>query len=214
MKCSLGFFILREEEMISTIGITGKISSGKSSVAEFISLISKDAIILDVDVIAKGLYKKYPEIKKEFRSIFGDSIFGKNDEILFNRLSEIVFSSEKELQKLNSVMFPRIDKEIKKLLIYHKKNKYKIIDAAVLFGANLDIVCDYIILVESDEKKRKIFLKNKIFIDNEIKLKISGQHIKINRNSVDFIIINNGNKKKLLNETEEILKDIEGKEKT
>ncbi len=111
-------------------------------------------------------------------------------------------------------MFPRIDKEIKKLLIYHKKNKYKIIDAAVLFGANLDIVCDYIILVESDEKKRKIFLKNKIFIDNEIKLKISGQHIKINRNSVDFIIINNGNKKKLLNETEEILKDIEGKEKT
>jgi len=200
--------------MISTIGITGKISSGKSSVAEFISLISKDAIILDVDVIAKGLYKKYPEIKKEFRSIFGDSIFGKNDEILFNRLSEIVFSSEKELQKLNSVMFPRIDKEIKKLLIYHKKNKYKIIDAAVLFGANLDIVCDYIILVESDEKKRKIFLKNKIFIDNEIKLKISGQHIKINRNSVDFIIINNGNKKKLLNETEEILKDIEGKEKT
>lgn len=110
-------------------------------------------------------------------------------------------------------MFPRIRSEIKSMVMSQKSTGHIIIDAAVLFGAKLDILCDYIILVESDEKNRKNFLKNKKFSHNEIELKVKGQHIEINDNCVDYIIINNGDMKYLLEETIRVIDDIGGRGK-
>ena len=96
-------------------------------------------------------------------------------------------------------------------------NDYIIIDAAVLFDAKLDLLCDFIILVDADESLRKTFLKNKNLNDNEIELRIQGQHIKINESRVDFRIINDGKienlRKKTLNIFEAVKKkNINGKE--
>ena len=128
-------------------------------------------------------------------------------------LSRRVFSNKKQLLKLNRIMFPRIRSEIKSMVMSQKSTGHIIIDAAVLFGAKLDILCDYIILVESDEKNRKNFLKNKKFSHNEIELKMKGQHIKINKNCVDFTIINDGDKRELLAQTKSIIKEIVNREK-
>jgi dephospho-CoA kinase len=110
-------------------------------------------------------------------------------------------------------MFPRIRAEVKSTVVSHKNSGHIVIDAAVLFGAKLDILCDYIILVESNEKNRKNFLKNKKFSDNEIELKVKGQHIEINKNCVDHIIINDGDMENLLRETVRIMEEIRGREK-
>jgi dephospho-CoA kinase len=198
---------------IKVIGITGMISSGKSTVAEMIRETCEDVIILDVDSVAKELYEKYPEIKKKLRETFGGSIFSKDNAVIYNRLAEIVFSRRSELLKLNRIMFPCLRMEVKGLLRSFSGHKYLIIDAAVLFGAKLDIICDYIIQVDSDEKTRKNFLKNKKLSDNEIELKVRGQHIEINSKSVDYLIINDGDKEKLLHETNRVMKDIESREK-
>jgi dephospho-CoA kinase len=171
-------------------------------------------VILDVDSIAKGLYEKYPEIKNELKSAFGKNIFKSDNTVYFEMLARIVFSNKKELFKLNRIMFPRIRAEVKSIVISRENTKYIVIDAAVLFGAKLDILCDYIILVESIEKNRKNFLKNKKFSDNEIELKVKGQHIEINRNSVDYIIINDGDVKNLLQETIKVMDDIGSREKS
>ena len=204
---------MKEGYKISIIGITGKISSGKSTVAGFIKETCENASILDVDCIAKGLYEKYPEIKMELKSAFGKDIFNNDGTICFEMLARIVFSNKKELFKINRIMFPRIRTEVKSMVISQKNTGLTVIDAAVLFGAKLDILCDYIILVESDEKNRKNFLKNKKFSDNEIELKVKGQHIEINKNCVDYIIINDGDMKNLLTETRKIMEEIGGREK-
>jgi dephospho-CoA kinase len=176
--------------------------------------ICGDVIILDIDSLAKELYEKYPEIKSQVKDTFGESILSRDNTVIYNRLAELVFSSRSELLKLNRIMFPYMRMEVKRLLRSLSSHKYIIIDAAVLFGAKLDIICDHIILVDSDEKTRKNFLKNKKLRDNEIELKIRGQHIEINNNSVDYLIINDGNKEILLDKTIKVMKDIESIEKT
>jgi len=170
-------------------------------------------MVLEADRIAKGLYQENPGIINELRGAFGGKVVGRYNKVVFSRLSEIVFSSRTELLKLNRIMFPRLRQEIKRLLLVHGSYRYIIIDAAVLFGAKLDIICDYIILVESDEKTRKKFLKNKKMSHNEIELKMKGQHIKINKNCVDFTIINDGDKRELLAQTKSIIKEIVNREK-
>ena len=212
--CPLWSHGMKEGCWISIIGITGKISSGKSTIAGFIREICPNTIILDVDRIAKGLYEKYPEIKNELKIAFGKDILESGGGVNYHMLARIVFSRKEELFKLNRIMFPRIRTEVKSLIMSVRDSGHIVIDAAVLFGAKLDILCDYIILVESDERSRKKFLKNKKIDNNEIELKVKGQHIEINENCVDHIIINDGNMKNLLNETRKVMEEIGSREKS
>jgi dephospho-CoA kinase len=169
--------------------------------------------VLDVDTIARGLYEKYPAIKHRLRRTFGDNIFKEGGHVDFGRLAGIVFSSRKQLFRLNRIMFPWIRKEVSKIIGSASGSGHIIIDAAVLFGARLDILCHHIILVESDEKTRKKFLKDKKFSDDDIELKVKGQHIEINKERVGFTIINDGDLEKLFRKTSNTMEEIEDREK-
>ena len=173
--------------------------------------------VLDVDAIAKDIYKKNTGIKTDLKKIFGQYIIDDNENILYGKLAKIVFSDQIELNKLNRLMFPLIRRKIRSLVKSDKDNDYIIIDAAVLFDAKLDLLCDFIVLVDTDESLRKTFLKNKNLNDNEIELRVEGQHIKINESRVDFRIINDSRienlKKKALNIFKAVNKRIkDGKE--
>ena len=205
--------VQKEKNTISIIGITGRISSGKSTVAHSFKNSGSSVLVLDVDSIAKELYEKYPEIKVELDNVFGEDIFNGNNDILFNRLAKIVFSDQKELKKLNRIMFPHIRLEVKRLLRAKEKYDHIIIDAAVLFGAKLDLLCEYIIFVDSSVEKRRVLSKNKNLSDNDIELKIKGQYIELNNSRIDYTIINDEDKKKLYGRAGKILRDIENKEK-
>lgn len=158
--------------------------------------------------MAKNIYLKTPGVLKELKKIFGDEIFDNGLDLNFRSLANRVFSDEKELEKLNRLMFPLIRGETKKIINKNFNRDYIIIDAAVLFDCKLDLICDYIILVDTDDEKRKTFLKNKNLPDNDIKLKIEGQHIEINMKKVDFIISNSSSKKSLLKKVKDVLKNI------
>ncbi|MBE3114275.1 MAG: dephospho-CoA kinase [Actinobacteria bacterium] len=190
------------------LGISGRIASGKSTVSRYIKKIKKNTLILDVDKVAKNIYSKNPVILNELRKIFGDEVFNSDGDLIYKSLAEKVFSSKTELEKLNRLMFPLIRSEVKNILNENRDKNYIIIEAAILFDCKLDLMCDYIILVDTSDERRKIFLKNKNFLDDDIELRIEGQHIKINRKKVNFIINNNNSKESLLKKVEKILKNI------
>ena len=169
--------------------------------------------VLDADAIAKDIYKKNTGIKADLKKNFGQDIIDDNENILYGKLAEIVFSDQVELNKLNRLMFPLIRREIRSMVKSDKDNDYIIIDAAVLFDAKLDLLCDFIVLVDTDESLRKTFLKNKNLNDNEIELRIEGQHIKINENRVDFRIINDSRIENLKKKALNIFKEVEKKNK-
>ena len=161
-----------------------------------------------MDRLAKNIYFKKPDVLNKVREIFGDDILDYKGDLDFNSLGEKVFSNKKELEKLNRFMFPLIREEVKDLLNKNQKKDYIVVDAAVLFDCKLDLLCDYIILVETSDENRKAFLKNKNLLNNDIKLRIEGQHIKIDREKVDFFIDNNGSKDSLFKRVKDILVNI------
>jgi dephospho-CoA kinase len=158
--------------------------------------------------LAKNIYFKKPDVLNKVREIFGDEILDYKGDLDFNSLGEKVFSNKKELEKLNRFMFPLIREEVKDLLSKNQNKDYIVVDAAVLFDCKLDLLCDYIILVETSDENRKTFLKNKNLLNNDIKLRIEGQHIKIDREKVYFFIDNNGSKDSLFKRVKDILVNI------
>jgi dephospho-CoA kinase len=199
---------VRQGDTIKVLGVTGRTASGKSTVSGYIKKIRKGTLVVDVDKLAKSIYRRKPEILYKLAELFGKEIFDAKGNLVFKRLGEKVFSSKKELTRLNNLMFPLIKSEVKKILSKNNKMRYIVIDAAIMFDCGLDEFCDYIILVNNSFERRKIFLKENGYSDEEIKLKIEGQYIKINESRLDFVIDNNGTKKSLMDEVRKRLKRI------
>lgn len=145
---------------------------------------------------------------EKLRQIFGKEIFDSGGNLIYAALAEKVFSDKEELTKLNKLMFPLIRSEIKNILAKNSKRDYVIIDAAILFDCGLDDLCDYIFYIRNSVRLRKLFLKNKGFLDDDIEMRINGQHIKTDRRKINFIIDNNESKKDLFGKIEKILAEI------
>jgi dephospho-CoA kinase len=183
-------------------------------IKEFAEKQSKSILVIDADSVAKDIYCHNENVLRELKVCFNKEIFNENDTIKFNILARKVFSEKCELEKLNKLMFPLIEREIIRIIQKNKDKDFIIIDAAVLFESNLFKLCNYVILVESDARLRKEWLKDKKnnLSDSDIRLRIEGQHLKIYKKYIDFMVINNGTKTGLKTKVKDIFEIINRQE--
>jgi len=197
-------------EKTIVLGITGKIASGKSTIGKYIKKQIGNTLFIDVDKVAKNIYCKSQNVRLELMECFGKNVCSFDGAVNFKLLAEKVFSSKKELARLNNLMFGLIEQEIQKIIKANRDKRCIIIDAAILFGSNLYKLCDCIIWVKAGIERRNDFLKlkNKHFSDEDIKLRLEGQHIKIIKKLVNFEICNNGSLEDLYNQVNTIIPEI------
>ena len=151
---------------------------------------------------------KNPGVLEKVGELFGNEVINSGSRLDYGLLAEKVFSDKSQLEKLNKLMFPLIRREVGSIFGKELPYGYTIIDAAVLFGCGLDKFCDCIILVENSIKRKKEYLRQSGLAEDEIKLKVEGQHIKINKDKVDYTINNNGTKEDLFLKVRKILKNV------
>lgn len=92
--------------MMKTIGLTGGICSGKSTVARFLEDLG--AVIIDADKIGHEALKPDTEVWHKVVDTFGRQVLTSGGSIDRRRLGEIVFGSPESLLKLNQITHPRI----------------------------------------------------------------------------------------------------------
>ena len=195
------------------IGITGSISSGKTTVAKLFGRHWYNRI--DADEIGHEIIKKNSFAYKKIIKEFGNKILDKNRNINRNKLGDVVFNNDKTLKKLNSITHPIIIKEIKNQI---KKIKQKcgdkpkiVIDAPLLLETNTKGLVDKIIVVKCDKEniikrlnrkypKAKIerILKSQMPPDKKLKY-------------ADFVIENNRDLRHLEKQVTNIIKKVEDK---
>lgn len=137
------------------IGLTGGIGSGKSMVAIVFEKLGTSIFYADIEA------KKFLEndiVKHNLREYWGEIIFQSSGEINKAELAQIVFSSAKELTKLNKLIHPLLMQEFSKWCDIQKQKgaKYVIIEAAILFEAGFDKFIDKSICVTAPIEQRII----------------------------------------------------------
>ncbi len=140
-----------------TIGITGRVGSGKSTAADHLSNTFGIRVV-DLDKIGHALLKD-EQMKRTLIETFSNSIIGIDGEIDRSTLGTLVFNNLIALQQLNQVIHPPLRsqaiKEIK------SENTPCIVVGALLKELMLIEACDKVIVVDADPELIKAHIGEK-----------------------------------------------------
>jgi dephospho-CoA kinase len=123
---------------VQVIGLTGGIATGKSTVSAI--LRDAGAIIIDADDIARKLVKKGLPAYQEIVDYFGTAILLSNGEINREVLGDIIFNDPHKKKLLNSIVHPRVERELARQLRQLENShpeSIAVLDIPLLFEANM-----------------------------------------------------------------------------
>jgi dephospho-CoA kinase len=134
------------------IGITGNIGSGKSTFSKFAE--EAGFPVLKADDISKSILRTDEKVRTAVIKTFGDKAFnGEKPDKEF--LAKEVFSDNNKLQKLESILHPKVVKHLnQKIKQLKKSNSTIFVEAALIYEADLEEMFDFIVLITSEQKLR------------------------------------------------------------
>ncbi|MCF6158616.1 MAG: dephospho-CoA kinase [wastewater metagenome] len=139
---------------LKIIGITGGISSGKSTVGRLFASLGAEYI--DADEMCHKLI-----LRKEYRDKiiekFGTTVQDIRNRIDRSRLAEVVFRDKTRLDELCNILHPPVIEQIKsKIDTIEKQGRRRavVIDAALLEESDLSLLCDFIVFVNTGKDQR------------------------------------------------------------
>lgn len=136
------------------VGLTGGIASGKTTVSGLLAGLG--AHVIDADSVGHQVLLPGGEAYPEVVAAFGTEILEADGTIARARLGAIVFSDPARLEQLNAISHPRMaermEREIRRLREHpgHGPPALIVLDAAILFEAGWDALCDRVWTVETD----------------------------------------------------------------
>ena len=147
--------------MMTTVGLTGGIGSGKTTIANL--LATEFAIpIYIADTKAKELIAQDTHLQQEIKALLGEEAFveGKYNTAF---VASIVFSTPEKLQALNQLIHPYVQQDFARWR-EEQHSPYVIKESAILFESGSYKDCDYIITVTAplEERIRRVMLRDKI----------------------------------------------------
>ena len=146
-------FYSRADWMI-TIGVTGGIGSGKSTVTKILAELG--APIIDADKVGHAIYQPDGPAYPDMIAAFGEGILAPDRTIDRRKLGPIVFADPKALKRLNSIVHPKMFARMREMVEGMRaagERKPIVIEAAVLIEANWQPLFDKIWLVTTSKER-------------------------------------------------------------
>jgi len=140
-----------------TVGLTGGIGSGKSTVAKMFMEFGVPVYFADERV--KQLQNSEP-LRSEIVKHFGNHVY-ENGLLQRARMADIVFSDPNKLSLLNSLVHPAVGQDYQTWL-KAQDSPYIIKEAAIIFEIGAQNSYDQIILVTAprEERKKRVALRD------------------------------------------------------
>jgi dephospho-CoA kinase len=137
------------------IGLTGPMGAGKSEVAKLLK--RRGFLVIEADELAHKLYAPQSPVWCEVVKAFGSRILNRGGVINRAKLGKIVFTDKKKLEKLNSIVHPKLKEEIKKSIV--ESGNPKVAINAALPQLFEDLADKVWVVVASREKRLRRLIR-------------------------------------------------------
>jgi dephospho-CoA kinase len=180
--------------MSVVIGLTGGISTGKSTVSSMLRELG--AVIIDADRIAREVVEPGEQTLERIAERFGDDVINANGRLDREKMGEIVFGNVQARQDLNRIIHPAIRKRMlaKKEKALQAGVEWVVMDIPLLFESKLEHYVDKILVVYVPEHVQRERLMKRDGIDAVLaQQKMDSQmHIETKKDKGDAYIDNSG----------------------
>jgi len=212
---------MKNNPYMNTIGLTGIMGSGKSSVSDLLE--AKGAFVVRADELASEVWKENYEnfafVKKEISLLLEKS--GKSEIIpqVFNQgglnrrlLGQVIFENENMTQRLNEIIHPQVrhlfQKRVESL---NNKPSWIIYDVPLLFETGLNKLMKKNIVVYAPENVAMERASRRTGLSlEEIKKRLKHQiSIEKKINMADYVLDNSGELENLPTEVEKLWKFLQ-----
>src|SRR5881397_1230067 len=185
------------------IGITGGISTGKSSFSDCLRDILPGARFFNADEAAHAVVE-LPEIKQELRTEFGSGIFSRGGDLNREKLRAIIFSDATRKRALERILHPRIRRQWRAEAERHRNSPdFFFADIPLLYESGGETLCDRVVVVACSYEVQLARLAQRMSInDTEAEQMIRSQmplDEKIAR--ADHVVWNDGSRAALMEQT-------------
>jgi len=191
---------------VFTIGLTGGIGSGKSTVAQWFN--KRGVPVLDADKIVHRLLQSDLSTISKLVQEFGPEILGENGEINRSKLGARIFSDEDARKRLERIVHPRVVECMKdeQVALRNKGVKFCVWDVPLLIEAGFNKFVDevWVVWVPRDLQILRVLVRDKLS-QVEVEARIAAQgSLDEKRQLADVVIDNSGSE----SETERQLEKI------
>ena len=189
------------------IGITGGISTGKSTFCDCLREILPAAKFFDADLAARSL-AELPEVKKEILGQFGSGVFSATGDLNRAKLRAIVFNNATKRRALEQILHPRIRRQWMAQAERHRNSPDLFFaDIPLLYETGGETLCERVVVVAFSHKVQLDRLAQRKFLKgSEAEQMINSQMAleeKIKR--ADHVVWNNGERATLMEQTRELV---------
>ena len=130
------------------IGITGGISTGKSTFVNCLRELLPDAKFFDADAMARELTHHDQAVLAQIREKFGNDVFDANGQLNRSALRAMVFQAPEKRRELEQILHPPIrlhwSREAEK---HRQSNEYFFADIPLLYETGGEKLCDRVVVV-------------------------------------------------------------------
>lgn len=193
-----------------TLGITGGIGSGKSTVCRIFE--SLGARVFYADDEAKRLMHEHPAIRTELVEAFGRESYLDDGSLNRLHLADRVFHDEAALRRLNAIVHPRVFEAFEDARRRAEKDGAPLMikEAAIMFESGGDAMVDAVAVVDApvDVRIRRVVARDGT-TEAAVRARMANQLPPEElRSRADFVIENHGSEDELREQVERVFRAV------
>ncbi|ECB9806559.1 dephospho-CoA kinase [Listeria monocytogenes] len=179
--------------MGKTIGLTGSVATGKSTVS---NMIQQAGIpLVDADIAARKVVEPGTEGLKEIVAYFGEEILLADGTLDRAKLGEIIFKDNEKREKLNEITHPRVKDYMLEARerFFRAGEELVFFDIPLLFESHLESLVDQIVVVWTtpETELKRLMERNNLTKEDALRRIESQMGIDEKARKADFVIDNN-----------------------
>ncbi len=178
------------------IGITGGVSTGKSTFCQCLREILPTAKFFDADQAAHDLVD-VEEVKQELLNEFTFSVFSPSGDLNRAALRAIVFQDATKRQALEKILHPRIRRQWRTEADKHRASpEFFFADIPLLYETSGETLCDRVVVVACSPDIQLANLMRRMGIEREAAEAIIKSQMPLDEKikRADHVVWNNGDK--------------------
>jgi dephospho-CoA kinase len=177
------------------IGITGGISTGKTSFCECLREILPAARLFDADQAAHQLVDLDLEVKREIRREFRSAIFSVDQELNREELRHIVFNNATKRRALEQILHPRIRRQWSTEAETHRNSPdFFFADIPLLYETGGEKLCDRVVVVACSYRTQLRWLMERTSLEHSAAEQMINSQMPLDEKirRADHVVWNNG----------------------